>query len=390
MLPRLIHGEIASRLGLYRTTPLADQSELSLLLLLFARCFGFASNPDTVKLLLLIAPMHIYEGIRWQLYPLYLTAMPQIVEFSSLFKMPFQNTFLSLSLLLSTFLVFLIPMIPPIIQSDVNSPVGTQEICLSTDEGKEFWVKLYYPCQHVHSFNGPWLALNSLFVIGAILCVPISPLLCLLLGLHAISLVFDLSFGYPTSSGVSSLKYYQELAKYQKLPQFILSHSNLFKLHCFEDAEVKADSPLPVLLYLHGLSGFRSTYSQTAMELASKGYLVICPEFSDGTAVYTKLPKGEEIYYKRSPFVEKSKEDVEFRYSQLVERCKQVTAAVKFVRLANKGKEDAMKSVSEIRWTKKTEVNDTYSRFIQSCEGNISLDAPILVGHSFGRLECTV
>ena len=43
-------------------------------------------------------------------------------------------------------------------------------------------------------------------------------------------------------------------------------------------APVKTSSPLPVVMFSHGVSGMRTTYSATCCDLASHGYLVAAIE----------------------------------------------------------------------------------------------------------------
>jgi hypothetical protein len=52
-------------------------------------------------------------------------------------------------------------------------------------------------------------------------------------------------------------------------------------------------SGFPVVLFSHGLGGYRSLYSMLCAELASQGYVVFAAEHSDGTASACRLAGGQ-------------------------------------------------------------------------------------------------
>ncbi|GIM11055.1 hypothetical protein Vretimale_14412 [Volvox reticuliferus] len=52
-----------------------------------------------------------------------------------------------------------------------------------------------------------------------------------------------------------------------------------------------APGPLPVLIFSHGLAGTRNAYSSICIEMASRGYLVMALEHSDGSASCARLPR---------------------------------------------------------------------------------------------------
>ena len=46
---------------------------------------------------------------------------------------------------------------------------------------------------------------------------------------------------------------------------------------------------LPVIVFSHGLGGFPESYTILTAELASRGFIVICPEHHDGTAAFARV-----------------------------------------------------------------------------------------------------
>ncbi|KAG2500884.1 hypothetical protein HYH03_001644 [Edaphochlamys debaryana] len=49
--------------------------------------------------------------------------------------------------------------------------------------------------------------------------------------------------------------------------------------------------PLPVVIFSHGIAGTRNAYSSICIELASRGYVVMALEHSDGSASTARLPR---------------------------------------------------------------------------------------------------
>ena len=386
---RRLFLHFADRWGLYRVPPLADHFELGLLAVVLARCTHMISADFMLACLLILLPSHVLRGLRWQFSLLYIT-------FAVYLRYGLQDTlFLVLPLLATLFICLMIPVVPPIIHSNPVQCVGVQDICLESESGKRFWSKFYYPCRYRYSTS--WLALAanlSPYVVILLLShrglldelrvsVHHGIVFLSIMAVHTVVAVIDIHLGLGVSNYFPDVRYAYGLARYQAMPGVIFSHLRLLKSHCFEDAEVDSPNSLQVVLFFHGLSGSGSTYSQTCMELASKGYLVIAPEFSDGSAAYTSLPNGEEIYYRfHGTYAEHSPEWYASYQSQLAERAHQVNAIMSYLVHANKGSVAAYYSAT-LRWRQ-----NKRSCFLDSIRNKISSEKPILIGHSFGGATC--
>lgn len=51
------------------------------------------------------------------------------------------------------------------------------------------------------------------------------------------------------------------------------------------------------LIFMHGFASSSTTYSGLCRELASHGYLVLVPDFQDGTCSYTENESGHEVEF---------------------------------------------------------------------------------------------
>lgn len=79
------------------------------------------------------------------------------------------------------------------------------------------------------------------------------------------------------------------------LPSWFLGHTRYTNRHAQRSAPLAAGT-FPVVIYSHGWTGFRSI-AMTQMEaLASNGYIVIAPDHTYG-AVATRFPDGEVVYH---------------------------------------------------------------------------------------------
>jgi dienelactone hydrolase len=86
--------------------------------------------------------------------------------------------------------------------------------------------------------------------------------------------------------------YGQAMAGWVGLPGFITGHFNLVETHSYEGAPLLAgDGQLPVLVSVHGWAGFRSINQDQSEALASHGYVVIAANHTYG-ALMTDLPDG--------------------------------------------------------------------------------------------------
>ena len=86
------------------------------------------------------------------------------------------------------------------------------------------------------------------------------------------------------------------LANFFELPSFMFNHVNLARVTAVADAPLAAgDEPFPVILFSHGLNGFRGQNTSSIQELASHGYVVATVDHTYGNVV-SVFPDGRSIY----------------------------------------------------------------------------------------------
>ncbi|GAB4487149.1 MAG: carboxylic ester hydrolase [Anaerolineales bacterium] len=85
------------------------------------------------------------------------------------------------------------------------------------------------------------------------------------------------------------------LSDFFKLPKFFFSHIPLAKTHSYNDLPVLPGGPYPVLVFSHGWDGFRQQSTYQMEELASRGYIVLAPDYAYG-AMVTRYPNGDVAY----------------------------------------------------------------------------------------------
>ena len=231
--------------------------------------------------LVVIAAHARIEGMRWQMYPLYvfaivtlLMSLPDFIKARQEYTVTRRllRVLLSLSLLaVSTALPILLP-VPSIPAPDGPYQVGTmafeltdtsrREIYSGKDEPRRFQIQVWYPSEASPSEpRASWMA-------------------------HAEILA-------------------PAIATYFELPPFSLDHLSLVKIPAHEESDVATSSHgYPVILFSHGWNGFNAQNSDQALQLASHGYVVIGLQhtygalvtvFSDGTIAKnnpTALPAG--------------------------------------------------------------------------------------------------
>ena len=89
------------------------------------------------------------------------------------------------------------------------------------------------------------------------------------------------------------------LADFFSLPSFMFDHLNLAQTSAFADAPLTAgDEAYPVILFSHGLNGFRGQATTMVQELASHGYVVATVDHTYGNVV-SVFPDGRSLF--RSP-----------------------------------------------------------------------------------------
>lgn len=85
------------------------------------------------------------------------------------------------------------------------------------------------------------------------------------------------------------------IARYLRLPDFILDHTGLIRTHAYPEAPLAAAEPrYPVILYSHGWNGFRTTNLDEVEALASRGYVVVTIDHTYG-AMLTVFPGGRVV-----------------------------------------------------------------------------------------------
>ena len=82
------------------------------------------------------------------------------------------------------------------------------------------------------------------------------------------------------------------IATYIDLPSFFLDHLTLTDIPAYTNADVaSSDRLFPIIFFSHGWNGFNSQNAGQALELASRGYVVVGMQHTYG-AVTTVFPDG--------------------------------------------------------------------------------------------------
>ncbi len=237
------------------------------------------TNPRPVDFLPLLAAVSIilhlfYEGYRWQMIPLYiltgilvLTSLPALSHAgtSEFTRFSWRSAGLLGSLLLlalSTGLPALLP-VPSIPPPGGPHQVGTQtfvliddsrlELYSGKDEARKFMIQVWYPAEPRSTDRyAPWM--NDATVYG------------------------------------------RAISTYLGLPAFFLDHLALSETPAWQAAPLEpSNSGYPLILFSHGWSGFAAQNTGQALELASRGYMVVALQHTYG-AVVTVFPDGEIAY----------------------------------------------------------------------------------------------
>ncbi|MCB9110418.1 MAG: hypothetical protein H6634_04140 [Anaerolineales bacterium] len=242
--------------------------EISIPVLLAAYLIWRHPRPLWIQLLplltLVIALIHIpVEGYRWQMIPLY--ALTAILTTSSLIKIfgtgdwkPIASYLTLVLVIIATALPTLLP-VPRIPTPSGPYKIGTRtfemvdksrkEIYSGKDEPRRYMIQAWYPANvKPTDKRAPWMENAKIFA--------------------------------------------PAIATYIELPSFFLDHLALVKLPAYKDAEVAtAENPFPVILFSHGWNGFNAQNAGQALELASRGYVVVGVQHTYG-AVITVFPDG--------------------------------------------------------------------------------------------------
>jgi len=90
-------------------------------------------------------------------------------------------------------------------------------------------------------------------------------------------------------------------SKMMGLPDFVLSHLGLIKTHALVEARLSdSESRYPVLIFSHGMNGYRNQNMYQLEELASHGYIVIAIDYAYEAAA-SVYPDGRVAVSKTDP-----------------------------------------------------------------------------------------
>ena len=118
-------------------------------------------------------------------------------------------------------------------------------------------------------------------------------------------------------------RYVTEFAKNIGLPQCFLGHLNKAKIEACEGGQALEESERRYVVFSHGLHGHQTMYSTMAMEFASRGYHVVCPEHTDGSASFTIDSNGTPVCF--TPVTGMSTaQQLDYRYKQLTHRTQEM------------------------------------------------------------------
>lgn len=215
-------------------------------------------------LVLIVTLVHFaMEGYRWQMIPLYVLTV--ILALTSLMKIttgtdwkPIASTLTIVLVAAATALPILLP-IPRIPTPSGEYQVGTRsfeltdtsrlELYSGKDEARRFMIQVWYPAD-VKSTDeqAPWMEHAEIFA--------------------------------------------PAIATYINLPSYFLDHLTVTKIPAYKNADMaSADEGFPVILFSHGWNGFNAQNAGQALELASRGYVVVGIQHTYG-AVVTVFPDG--------------------------------------------------------------------------------------------------
>jgi len=91
------------------------------------------------------------------------------------------------------------------------------------------------------------------------------------------------------------------LESYFKFPPFFLSHLSQIRTNSYDSLPLLPGGPYPVIVFSHGLNGFRQQSTAQVEELASRGYVVIVPEFPYASMI-TSFSNGDIAYHNPAVF----------------------------------------------------------------------------------------
>lgn len=215
-------------------------------------------------LALIITFTHFYlEGYRWQMIPLYvltpLLAISCLIKITGEVDWPAAASYGALILLLlSTALPILLP-VPKIPAPGGPLQIGTaiyeftdttrKELYSGKDEPRRFMIQIWYPANiSTTDKRAAWMADAEIYA--------------------------------------------PAVATHINLPSYFLDHLALVQIPAYKDAQAaKTGGGYPVILFSHGWNGFNAQNTGQALDLASRGFVVIAIQHTYG-AVTTVFPDG--------------------------------------------------------------------------------------------------
>ncbi|HDR4733429.1 TPA: carboxylic ester hydrolase [Bacillus cereus] len=244
----------------------------------------------------------IVEGYRWQMIPAYLS--PVILTICYLFVGPKNNvksyvavTFKTLLLVMYLAIAVLLPSLMPVVLFEKTSgplKVGTtlyhwidyqreEPYMKDLNDRRELMVQVWYPAKEKGEMNrAPYIHNSDEIAKG--------------------------------------------LEKSLSIPAFVFHHLGLVKSNAFLEAQLSdTEERYPVLIFSHGLSGFRNQNTFEVEELASQGYIVVGIDHTYDAAA-TVFPDGRTAFVQSinlTDFVERDrhiklwKDDVVFVINQV-------------------------------------------------------------------------
>ncbi|KZS11692.1 Platelet-activating factor acetylhydrolase [Daphnia magna] len=141
------------------------------------------------------------------------------------------------------------------------------------------------------------------------------------------------------------------------------------------DAEPCTRQRFPVIVFSHGLTACRTTYSTFCSDLSSHGFIVAAIEHRDGSACMSfSIEKGQNkgpltkwIPYQPMQF---EKDDMPLRQQQLQIRMRECSQTLDLLFKLNGG--------AELEYISQSSMN------LASFKGAMDLSSPVIAGHSFG------
>lgn len=242
--------------------------EITISILLVLYLLWRHPRPLIVRLLpalgLIVTLIHFaLEGDRWQMIPLYV--LTPLLAISSLTKItgasdwkPIASTLTAILVAIATVIPTLLP-VPRIPTPSGPYQIGTSileltdnsraEIYSGKDEPRRFMIQIWYPAEiNADDERAPWMADAEIYA--------------------------------------------PAIATYIDLPSYFLDHLALVEIPAYKNAAVaSANEPFPIILFSHGWNGFNAQNTGQALELASRGFIVIGTQHTYG-AVTTVFPDG--------------------------------------------------------------------------------------------------